>query len=161
MTNVDRWTCRRTVRWRRSRCPGRTPELTSRRLSPTARPTRGTRLTAKRSIGQATGRHLVQSAVDRGTLSYESVDDARFVGTETFDGVTVDRYEYSDLSTWRQFGAGAFGSGGNVTVTDLTVVILVDSDGLARQTAWTLTGETDTAKRSQSTGARDHRRRVD
>ncbi|WP_058994358.1 hypothetical protein [Haloarcula sp. CBA1127] len=84
-----------------------------------------------------------QSAVDRGTVSYESVDDARFVGTETFDGVTVDRYEYSDLSTWRQFGAGAFGSGGNVTVTDFTVVILVDSDGLARQTAWTLTGETD------------------
>jgi len=84
-----------------------------------------------------------QSAVDRGTLSYESVDDARLVGTETFDGVTVDRYEYSDLSTWRQIGAGAFGSGENVTVTDFTVVILVDADGLARQTAWTLTGETD------------------
>ncbi|MFY4812883.1 DUF7537 family lipoprotein [Haloarcula sp. AONF1] len=84
-----------------------------------------------------------QSAVDRGTLSYESVDDAQLVGTETFDGVTVDRYEYADLSTWRQIGAGAFGSGGNVTVTDFTVVILVDSNGLARQTAWTLTGETD------------------
>ncbi|RLM39628.1 hypothetical protein [Haloarcula sp. Atlit-120R] len=84
-----------------------------------------------------------QSAIDRGRLSSESVDDARLVGTETFDGVTVDRYEYSDLSTWRQIGAGAFGSGGNVTVTDFTVVILVDGDGLARQTAWTLTGETD------------------
>lgn len=84
-----------------------------------------------------------QSAVDRGALSYESVDEARLVGTETFDGVTVDRYEYSDLSTWQEFGAGAFGSGGNVTVTDFTVVILVDEDGLARQTAWTLTGETD------------------
>ncbi|MDS0220508.1 hypothetical protein NDI54_03985 [Haloarcula sp. S1AR25-5A] len=84
-----------------------------------------------------------QSAVDRGTLSYESVDDARLIGAETFDGVTVDRYEYSDLSTWQQFGAGAFGSGGNVTVTDFTVVILIDESGLARQTAWTLTGETD------------------
>ncbi len=74
------------------------------------------------------------------------------LSTETFDGVTVDR-RVLGLSTWRQFGAGAFGSGGNVTVTDFTVVILVDSDGLARQTAWTLTGETDNAKRSQSSGA--------
>lgn len=84
-----------------------------------------------------------QSALDRGAISYESVDDARFVGTETFDGVTVDRYEYSDLATWRQFGAGTLGSSENVTVTDFTVAVLVDEDGLARQTSWTLTGETD------------------
>ena len=84
-----------------------------------------------------------QSAVDRGAISYETVDDARFVGTETFDGVTVDRYEYSNLAAWRQFGAGTIGSSDNVTVTDFTVAVLVDEDGLARQTAWTLTGETD------------------
>ncbi|WP_424000527.1 DUF7537 family lipoprotein [Haloarcula salina] len=84
-----------------------------------------------------------QSAVDRGAISYETVDDARFVGTETFDGVTVDRYEYSDLAAWRQFGAGTMGSSENVTVTDFTVAVLVDEDGLARQTTWTLTGETD------------------
>ncbi|MBV0923980.1 hypothetical protein KTS45_07160 [Halomicroarcula limicola] len=84
-----------------------------------------------------------ESALARGSFGYESVEDAEFVGQETFDGVTVDRYEYTDPHLWRQYGASAFGSDENVTVTDFTVVVLVDGDGLARKTQWTLTGETD------------------
>ncbi|MBX0297131.1 DUF7537 family lipoprotein [Haloarcula nitratireducens] len=83
------------------------------------------------------------SALARGSFGYESVEDAEFVGRETFDGVTVDRYEYTDPHLWRQYGASAFGGDENVTVTDFTVVVLVDEDGLARKTQWTLTGETD------------------
>ncbi|WP_135301877.1 DUF7537 family lipoprotein [Haloarcula amylovorans] len=86
------------------------------------------------------------SALARGSFGYESVEDAEFVGQETFDGVTVDRYEYTDTQLWRQYGASAFGSDENVTVTDFTVVVLVDGDGLARKTQWTLTGETDDGK---------------
>lgn len=87
----------------------------------------------------------VASALTRGgAFSYDDLDDARRVGTETFDGVTVDRYEYTDRTLWRQYGATTFGTERNVTVTEFTVVTLVDGDGLARSTGWTLVGETDT-----------------
>ncbi|MEF8877162.1 MAG: hypothetical protein V5A60_10615 [Haloarculaceae archaeon] len=86
----------------------------------------------------------VGSALARGAaVTYDDFEDARFVGTETFDGVPVDRYEYTDPLLWRQYGAGTFGTEENVTVTEFTVVVLVDGDGLARSTGWTLVGETD------------------
>ena len=86
----------------------------------------------------------VASALSRGAaVSYDDFEDARRVGTETFDGVTVDRYEYTDRTLWRQYGAGTFGTERNVTVQDFTVVTLVDGDGLARSTGWTVVGETD------------------
>lgn len=86
----------------------------------------------------------VESALARGaTVSYDDLDDARRVGTETFDGVTVDRYEYTDRTLWRQYGPGTFGTEENVTVQEFTVVTLVDGDGLARSTGWTVVGETD------------------
>lgn len=62
------------------------------------------------------------------------------VGTETFDGITVTRYEYADPMLWRQYGIGTVED--DVTVTDFTLVVLVDGDGLARSTSWRLTGET-------------------
>jgi ribosomal protein L27 len=86
----------------------------------------------------------VASALARGAaFTYDDLSDARRVGTETFDGVSVDRYEYTDPMLWRQYGTTAFGTEENVTVTDFTLVALVDGDGLARSTGWTLTGETE------------------
>lgn len=63
------------------------------------------------------------------------------VGTEQFDGVTVDRYEYADPLLWRSYAAGTMGGTDNVTVTDFRLVVLVDRDGLARSTSWEVTGE--------------------
>ncbi|MEF8905896.1 MAG: hypothetical protein V5A29_18535 [Haloarculaceae archaeon] len=83
-------------------------------------------------------------ALSRGTgFGYGDVEEARRVGTESFDGVTVDRYEYTDRTLWRQYGATTFGTEENVTVTEFTVFVLVDGEGLARSTGWTLVGETD------------------
>ena len=85
---------------------------------------------------------LVENALARGITGYEEFDDARFDGTETFDGTEVSRYVYSDPTVWRQYQTGSFGTEENVTITDFTVVVLVDSDGFARSTGWTVTGET-------------------
>ena len=68
--------------------------------------------------------------------------DASFVGTETYDGVTVSRYEYDNTAEWQDYGGSLFGSE-NVSVTEFTVAVLVDRDGVARLTMWTLSGEAD------------------
>ena len=73
-------------------------------------------------------------------LSGDLESDARFVGTETYDGVTVSRYEYDNTAAWQDYGGSLYGSE-NVSVTDFTVAVLVDSDGVARLTTWTLSGE--------------------
>ncbi|KTG28040.1 DUF7537 family lipoprotein [Haloferax profundi] len=86
----------------------------------------------------------IEYALARGaSFTYDDFSDATFVGTETFDGVTVDRYEYTDPMLWRQYGVTAFGSDENVTITDFTLVVLVDEDGLARSSSWDLRGETE------------------
>jgi len=76
--------------------------------------------------------------------------DASFVGTETFDGVTVSRYEYDNTDAWSAYNRGAldstFETDETVTVTDFTVAVLVDSDDVARLTTWTLTGETESGQ---------------
>jgi hypothetical protein len=82
-------------------------------------------------------------ALAQAAFAYADIDEENFVGSDTFDGVAVDRYEYRDPVLWRQFGTTSFGDEENVTVTDFTLVVLVDEDGLARQTAWTLLGETE------------------
>ncbi|WP_324756584.1 DUF7537 family lipoprotein [Haloarcula sp. GH36] len=87
---------------------------------------------------------VFDNARDRALYDYDDFEDAQFVGTEQFDGITVDRYEYSDPTVWRNYGAGTFGSDENVTINDFTVVVLVDGDGLARSTEWTVSGVTDT-----------------
>ena len=89
----------------------------------------------------------VASALARGaSLSYDDLSEARSVGSETFDGVAVERYEYTDPLLWRQYGATTFGTEQNVTVTEFTMFALVDEDGLARSTGWTLVGETETGE---------------
>ena len=76
--------------------------------------------------------------------------DASFVGTETFDGVTVSRYEYDNTDAWSTYNQGTldstFETDETVTVTDFTVAVLVDSDNVARLTTWTLTGETESGQ---------------
>ncbi|MFC6975449.1 hypothetical protein ACFQL1_13585 [Halomicroarcula sp. GCM10025709] len=89
---------------------------------------------------------VFDNARNRALYDYDDFEDAQFVGTEQFDGVTVERYEYSDPTVWRNYGAGAFGSDENVTINDFTVVVLVDEDGLARSTEWTVRGVTDTGE---------------
>ncbi|MFC7249599.1 hypothetical protein ACFQJ5_07080 [Halomicroarcula sp. GCM10025324] len=86
---------------------------------------------------------LVENALARAITGYDEFDDAQFTGTESFDGDTVDRFVYSDPAVWQQYGTGTFGTEQNVTVTDFTVVVLVDQNGLARSTEWTVNGETE------------------
>jgi hypothetical protein len=86
-------------------------------------------------------------ALARGAaFAYDDLSDAELVGTETFDGVSVTRYEYRDPLLWRQYGTSAFAGEENVTVTDFVLVSLVDEDELARSTGWTLIGETETGE---------------
>ncbi|MDS0260648.1 hypothetical protein NDI56_14675 [Haloarcula sp. S1CR25-12] len=90
---------------------------------------------------------VFDSATGRASSFYGSLEsDAQFVGTETFDGVTVSRYEYDDTAAWQTYngatGSSMFGSD-NVTVTDFTVSVLVDENDVARLTMWTFSGRTD------------------
>ncbi|WP_416841228.1 hypothetical protein [Haloferax sp. DFSO52] len=95
----------------------------------------------------ADGNQLDYALARGAAFAYDDVEEATFVGTETFDGVTVQRYEYTDPMLWRQYGAGTFGSDQNVTITDFTLVVLVDEDGIARSSGWELVGETETGER--------------
>lgn len=54
------------------------------------------------------------------------------VGTETYDGVSVTRYERTDRPSWvtNQAGDGEF------TWTSFQYVVLVDDDGLVRYESW-------------------------
>lgn len=86
----------------------------------------------------------ISFALARGAaFAYDDLSDAEMVGSETFDGVSVTRYEYRDPMLWRQYGTTAFGGEENVTITDFVLISLVDDDGLARSTGWTLLGETE------------------
>lgn len=91
-------------------------------------------------------RDVVSEAVSYG-LVYGSGADAslNYGGTETFDGVTVERYEITeaDSGLWAAGAAAADQSAGGVAVTDFRYVVLVDGDGLARYESWSYTGETD------------------
>lgn len=91
---------------------------------------------------------VVEDALDYGGL-YETGDrdDLRFVGTETFDGVTVSRYETSgDESFW--WTGGATGTDPDeLDSLEFEYVLLVDADGLARHEAWTVVGTTNAGER--------------
>jgi len=88
-------------------------------------------------------RSVVERATGRASgFTSDLESDASFVGTETYDGVTVSRYEYDNTAAWQTYGGSLFGSE-NVSVTEFTVAVLVDSDGVARLTTWTLSGEAD------------------
>lgn len=74
------------------------------------------------------------------------VEDYTRVGTETFDGVSVTRYEYADPLLWRSYGLGTVDED-EMSVTDFVLVVLVDEDGLARSTSWSLEGVTTDGER--------------
>lgn len=94
---------------------------------------------------------VFESATGRASGFYASLEaDAERVGTETFDGVTVTRYEYTDAEAWQTYNqgvtSGASDTEEEVTVTDFEIATLVDSDGIARLTTWTLTAETESGE---------------
>jgi hypothetical protein len=53
-------------------------------------------------------------------------------GTETYDGVTVTRYERTDQPAW----IASQGTDGEFTWTTFNYVVLVDADGLIRYESW-------------------------
>jgi hypothetical protein len=75
---------------------------------------------------------------------YGTDDDLSFAGSETFDGVSVERYELSEASSQLVQAGSAVDAGtgsGNVEVTDFHYTVLVDEDGLSRYESWTFEGE--------------------
>jgi len=77
--------------------------------------------------------------------AYGADDGLVFAGTETFDGVTVDRYELSatDEALIRAGSVAAQGEPGTLEVTEFGYVVLVDGDGLSRHESWTFSGRMD------------------
>lgn len=77
--------------------------------------------------------------------AYGADDDMVSRGTETFDGVTVTRYELSEAdSQLIQAGSRAgSGSSGVAEITDFEYVVLVDEAGLSRYESWSFTGRTE------------------
>jgi len=63
------------------------------------------------------------------------------VGTETYDGVRVTRYEETQRPTW--FAGGSW-SDGEVRWSEFTYSVLVDGDGLVRSEGWSAEGTDDT-----------------
>ena len=61
------------------------------------------------------------------------------VGTETYDGVTVTRYERTDRPVW----IAAQSPDSNFTWTKFTYTVLVDENGLVRSDSWGGEGVTD------------------
>jgi hypothetical protein len=86
---------------------------------------------------------------NRFSMSEATLDDTYFAyaaendewltreGTETYDGVTVTRYEATGVEKWAYFEAYAREDG---EVTDFEYVVLVDDDGLVRYLSWHLAG---------------------
>lgn len=65
------------------------------------------------------------------------------VGTETYDGATVTRYERTDRPAWIGSQGVAQGSGSELTWTEFTYTVLVDQNGLVRSEGWSGEGVTD------------------
>jgi hypothetical protein len=77
--------------------------------------------------------------------AYGADDGLTFAGTETFDGVAVDRYELSaaDQALIRAGSVAAQGEPGTLEITSFEYVVLVDEDGLSRHESWAFSGRTD------------------
>lgn len=77
--------------------------------------------------------------------AYGADDDLVAAGTETFDGVTVDRYELSatDEALIRAGSVSAQGEPGDFEVTNFEYAVLVDENGLSRHESWQFSGRAD------------------
>jgi hypothetical protein len=78
--------------------------------------------------------------------AYGADDSLAFAGSETFDGVAVERYELSEadsqlIQAGSAAGVGAAGSG-DTEITDFHYAVLVDEDGLSRFESWSFSGRT-------------------
>lgn len=69
------------------------------------------------------------------------LEGLNFVGVETFDGDAVRHYRTTDPGFWWWGYSGS--NGEDVTVTDFSYDVLVDSDGIVRSESWTVTAEND------------------
>ena len=74
--------------------------------------------------------------------AYDSSDELTFRGTETFDGVAVDRYELSTADT-ALIRAGSAAAPSDLEITDFRYAVLVDADGIPRHESWSFSGRTD------------------
>ncbi|WP_276260202.1 DUF7537 family lipoprotein [Haloglomus litoreum] len=80
---------------------------------------------------------------------YDAADTDGLVarGQETFDGVPVTRYEFTEGTSLAWMAAAAGGAGGTdpeaLRELDWTYTVLVDGDGLARQETWGWSGTTN------------------
>lgn len=76
--------------------------------------------------------------------AYDTADDMADRGTETFDGVTVTRYELTEARSQliRAGSAATSGSADVSEITDFHYVVLVDENGVSRYESWSFTGRT-------------------
>lgn len=70
----------------------------------------------------------------------DDLGDFSRVGTETFDGVTVTRYELTERPAW--IGAGQ-APDAEIQWSEFSFEVLIDEDGLVRQETWSGTGTDD------------------
>lgn len=68
------------------------------------------------------------------------LDDFTFVGTETYDGVRVSRYELRDVTPWI---AAQAADDAEVRWSDFSYEVLIDDQGLVRSERWQGTGVDD------------------
>lgn len=96
------------------------------------------------AVNENGGTLLSDSLTYGGIYADGDLDGLERVGTETFDGVSVTRYEADGQSLWWA-GSAVVGGGQPEDVTDVAVryTLLVDGDGLVRSEAWTYTGTTN------------------
>lgn len=88
-------------------------------------------------------RNVVDEALSHaGIYGYGNEDELSYEGTETFDGVTVERYVLTESDSIWWGSAAPQHSSDEFTVTDFEYVVLIDVDGLARFESWSFSGET-------------------
>ena len=77
--------------------------------------------------------------------AYGADDDLVSAGTETFDGISVDRYELSatDEALIRAGSVSGQGGPGDFEVTNFEYAVLVDENGLSRHESWQFSGRAD------------------
>jgi hypothetical protein len=82
---------------------------------------------------------LSEATLDDSYYDYADEQDDALVktGSETFDGVSVTRYEATDVEQWAYFQPYVAEDG---RITDFEYVILVDDDGVVRSMTWYLAG---------------------
>lgn len=99
------------------------------------------------SYEQQTSDPLATAIAFSQARAYGANDDLSFEGSETYDGVSVERYELSEASSQLVQAGSAAGAGspgaGDMRITDFHYTVLVDEDGLSRYESWSFEGETE------------------